>query len=109
MDVVSVSLIRFLSNMRSELWDTCLCVCVAPQNKDGGFLVRDSSKPGKYTVSLFTKSGGSVRSQTLHYLLLICLATFVKCNQQDSFVCEHISKEHFVMKAETEGHTGREM
>uniref|UniRef100_A0A672I070 Tyrosine-protein kinase n=1 Tax=Salarias fasciatus TaxID=181472 RepID=A0A672I070_SALFA len=28
------------------------------RNKDGGFLVRDSSKAGKYTVSLLTKSGG---------------------------------------------------
>uniref|UniRef100_A0A3Q1H0X1 Tyrosine-protein kinase n=1 Tax=Anabas testudineus TaxID=64144 RepID=A0A3Q1H0X1_ANATE len=31
------------------------------ENKDGGFLVRDSSKAGKYTVSLFTKGGGSCR------------------------------------------------
>uniref|UniRef100_A0A3Q3JAS9 Tyrosine-protein kinase n=1 Tax=Monopterus albus TaxID=43700 RepID=A0A3Q3JAS9_MONAL len=34
------------------------------ENKDGGFLVRDSSKAGKYTVSLFSKggeSGGSCR------------------------------------------------
>lgn len=30
------------------------------QNKDGGFLVRDSSKAGKYTVSLFAKSGAWV-------------------------------------------------
>lgn len=29
------------------------------QNKDGGFLVRDSGKfTGKYTVSVFTKAGG---------------------------------------------------
>uniref|UniRef100_A0A8D0D611 Tyrosine-protein kinase n=1 Tax=Sander lucioperca TaxID=283035 RepID=A0A8D0D611_SANLU len=28
------------------------------KNKDGGFLIRDSSKAGKYTVSLFTKGGG---------------------------------------------------
>uniref|UniRef100_A0A7N8YMX1 Tyrosine-protein kinase n=1 Tax=Mastacembelus armatus TaxID=205130 RepID=A0A7N8YMX1_9TELE len=28
------------------------------ENKDGGFLVRDSSKAGKYTVSLFSKGGG---------------------------------------------------
>uniref|UniRef100_A0A3B5PSL6 Tyrosine-protein kinase n=1 Tax=Xiphophorus maculatus TaxID=8083 RepID=A0A3B5PSL6_XIPMA len=27
------------------------------ENKDGGFLMRDSSKAGKYTVSLLTKSG----------------------------------------------------
>uniref|UniRef100_A0A8C7XMH6 Tyrosine-protein kinase n=1 Tax=Oryzias sinensis TaxID=183150 RepID=A0A8C7XMH6_9TELE len=31
------------------------------ENKDGGFMVRDSSKAGKYTVSLFAKSGGSCR------------------------------------------------
>lgn len=34
--------------------------CVISQNKDGGFLVRDSSKAGKYTVSLFSKGGGWV-------------------------------------------------
>uniref|UniRef100_A0A3P8NEX6 Tyrosine-protein kinase n=1 Tax=Astatotilapia calliptera TaxID=8154 RepID=A0A3P8NEX6_ASTCA len=28
------------------------------RNKDGGFLVRDSSKAGKYTVSLLTRGGG---------------------------------------------------
>uniref|UniRef100_A0AAQ4QYI0 Tyrosine-protein kinase n=1 Tax=Gasterosteus aculeatus aculeatus TaxID=481459 RepID=A0AAQ4QYI0_GASAC len=28
------------------------------KNKDGGFLIRDSSKAGKYTVSLFSKGGG---------------------------------------------------
>lgn len=37
-------------------------VCFVSQNKDGGFLVRDSSKAGKYTVSLLTKIGGYVRS-----------------------------------------------
>lgn len=32
----------------------------ALQNKDGGFLVRDSSKAGKYTVSVFSRVGGWV-------------------------------------------------
>uniref|UniRef100_A0A6Q2X9C9 Tyrosine-protein kinase n=1 Tax=Esox lucius TaxID=8010 RepID=A0A6Q2X9C9_ESOLU len=32
------------------------------ENKDGGFLVRDSSKVGKYTVSVFTKAGESAGS-----------------------------------------------
>uniref|UniRef100_A0A8C6LFE5 Tyrosine-protein kinase n=1 Tax=Nothobranchius furzeri TaxID=105023 RepID=A0A8C6LFE5_NOTFU len=35
------------------------------ENKDGGFLVRDSSKAGKYTVSLLTKGGGASQ-QYLH-------------------------------------------
>lgn len=37
------------------------------QNKDGGFLVRDSSKAGKYTVSLLTKGGGWVSSAVLKH------------------------------------------
>ncbi|XP_036403964.1 tyrosine-protein kinase BTK [Megalops cyprinoides] len=37
------------------------------ENKDGGFLVRDSSKAGKYTVSLFTKSGGDTAGSCRHY------------------------------------------
>ncbi|KAL4631630.1 tyrosine-protein kinase BTK [Arapaima gigas] len=37
------------------------------ENKDGGFLVRDSSKAGKYTVSLFTKAGGDVTGSCRHY------------------------------------------
>ncbi|XP_029917792.1 tyrosine-protein kinase BTK isoform X2 [Myripristis murdjan] len=36
------------------------------ENKDGGFLVRDSSKAGKYTVSLFSK-GGDVAGVCRHY------------------------------------------
>ncbi|XP_075867905.1 tyrosine-protein kinase BTK isoform X2 [Nelusetta ayraudi] len=37
------------------------------KNKDGGFLVRYSSKAGKYTVSLFTKSGGETAGGCRHY------------------------------------------
>ncbi|XP_068182109.1 tyrosine-protein kinase BTK isoform X2 [Antennarius striatus] len=37
------------------------------ENKDGGFMVRDSSKTGKYTVSLFTKSGGEPGGSCRHY------------------------------------------
>ncbi|XP_068596304.1 tyrosine-protein kinase BTK [Brachionichthys hirsutus] len=37
------------------------------ENKDGSFLVRDSSKTGKYTVSLFTKSGGEPGGSCRHY------------------------------------------
>ncbi|KAK7922021.1 hypothetical protein WMY93_008923 [Mugilogobius chulae] len=37
------------------------------ENKDGGFLVRDSSKAGKYTVSLFSKSGGETNGSCRHY------------------------------------------
>lgn len=37
------------------------------ENKDGGFLVRDSSKAGKYTVSLFSKGGGEAGGSCRHY------------------------------------------
>ncbi|KAM4585827.1 tyrosine-protein kinase BTK [Fundulus diaphanus] len=37
------------------------------ENKDGGFLVRDSSKAGKYTVSLLTKSGVETGGSCRHY------------------------------------------
>uniref|UniRef100_A0A8C9Z7F6 Tyrosine-protein kinase n=1 Tax=Sander lucioperca TaxID=283035 RepID=A0A8C9Z7F6_SANLU len=37
------------------------------ENKDGGFLIRDSSKAGKYTVSLFTKGGGETNGSCRHY------------------------------------------
>ncbi|CAN9515179.1 unnamed protein product [Ophioblennius macclurei] len=37
------------------------------ENKDGGFLVRDSSKAGKYTVSLLTKAGGESIGSCRHY------------------------------------------
>ncbi|XP_066571117.1 tyrosine-protein kinase BTK [Amia ocellicauda] len=37
------------------------------ENKDGGFLVRDSSKSGKYTVSLYTKPGGDSPGTCKHY------------------------------------------
>lgn len=39
-------------------------MCAVSQNKDGGFLVRDSSRSGKYTVSLFSKVVGWVSSVT---------------------------------------------
>lgn len=37
-----------------------IIIWIVFQNKDGGFLVRDSSKTGKYTVSLFSRGGGWV-------------------------------------------------
>ncbi|XP_038137214.1 tyrosine-protein kinase BTK [Cyprinodon tularosa] len=37
------------------------------ENKDGGFLVRDSSKAGKYTVSLLTKGGMETGGSCRHY------------------------------------------
>ncbi|KAJ3587408.1 hypothetical protein NHX12_011005 [Muraenolepis orangiensis] len=37
------------------------------ENKDGGFLVRDSSKVGKYTVSVFTKISGETAGTCRHY------------------------------------------
>uniref|UniRef100_A0A8C9WKZ8 Tyrosine-protein kinase n=1 Tax=Scleropages formosus TaxID=113540 RepID=A0A8C9WKZ8_SCLFO len=40
---------------------------LSSQNKDGGFLVRDSSKAGKYTVSLFTKGLGDTMGACRHY------------------------------------------
>uniref|UniRef100_A0A8C2DGU4 Tyrosine-protein kinase n=1 Tax=Cyprinus carpio TaxID=7962 RepID=A0A8C2DGU4_CYPCA len=44
------------------------------QNKDGGFLVRDSGKfTGKYTVSVFTKAGGETAGSCRHYN--ICVTT----------------------------------
>ncbi|XP_039607338.1 tyrosine-protein kinase Tec isoform X2 [Polypterus senegalus] len=37
------------------------------EDKEGGFMVRESSQPGTYTVSLFTKSSGEGASQVRHY------------------------------------------
>ncbi|XP_013859286.1 tyrosine-protein kinase BTK isoform X2 [Austrofundulus limnaeus] len=37
------------------------------ENKDGGFMVRDSSKAGKYTVSLLTKASGEITGSCRHY------------------------------------------
>lgn len=42
------------------------------ENKDGGFLVRDSGKfTGKYTVSVFTKAGGETSGSCRHYNILL--------------------------------------
>ncbi|XP_055034387.1 tyrosine-protein kinase BTK isoform X1 [Misgurnus anguillicaudatus] len=42
------------------------------ENKDGGFLVRDSGKfTGKYTVSVFTKSGGEAVGSCRHYNICV--------------------------------------
>uniref|UniRef100_A0A8K9VAR1 Tyrosine-protein kinase n=1 Tax=Oncorhynchus mykiss TaxID=8022 RepID=A0A8K9VAR1_ONCMY len=40
----------------------CVCEC----DKEGGFMVRDSSKPGAYTVSLYTKSNSCVTIRHYH-------------------------------------------
>ncbi|XP_027692313.1 tyrosine-protein kinase Tec isoform X3 [Vombatus ursinus] len=37
------------------------------EDKEGGFIVRDSSQPGMYTVSLYTKFGGEGSSGFRHY------------------------------------------
>ncbi|MBV95406.1 Tyrosine-protein kinase Tec, partial [Eschrichtius robustus] len=37
------------------------------EDKEGGFMVRDSSQPGMYTVSLYTKFGGEGSSGFRHY------------------------------------------
>ncbi|XP_067891899.1 tyrosine-protein kinase Tec [Heterodontus francisci] len=37
------------------------------EDKEGGFVVRDSSQPGTYTVSLYTKFGGEGNGSTRHY------------------------------------------
>ncbi|XP_065553750.1 tyrosine-protein kinase Tec isoform X2 [Lathamus discolor] len=37
------------------------------EDKEGGFVVRDSSQPGLYTVSLYTKFGGEGSSGIRHY------------------------------------------
>ncbi|MBN3303803.1 TEC kinase, partial [Amia calva] len=37
------------------------------EDKEGGFMVRDSSHPGAYTVSLFTKSAGESSASVRHY------------------------------------------
>ncbi|XP_031647479.1 tyrosine-protein kinase Tec isoform X1 [Oncorhynchus kisutch] len=37
------------------------------EDKEGGFMVRDSSKPGAYTVSLYTKSAGEGGAAIRHY------------------------------------------
>lgn len=42
-----------------QLKTTCTKLSMlAFQDKEGGFVVRDSSQPGLYTVSLYTKFGG---------------------------------------------------
>ncbi|KAJ8266517.1 hypothetical protein GJAV_G00131350 [Gymnothorax javanicus] len=41
------------------------------ENKDGGFLVRDSSKAGRYTVSVYTKLGGETVGSCKHYNIFI--------------------------------------
>lgn len=42
------------------------------ENKDGGFLVRDSGKfTGKYTVSVFTKAGGETVGTCRHYNICV--------------------------------------
>uniref|UniRef100_A0A673VMS3 Tyrosine-protein kinase n=1 Tax=Salmo trutta TaxID=8032 RepID=A0A673VMS3_SALTR len=56
-----------------NIYGSVLCVCepvltVAwPLDKEGGFIVRDSSKPGAYTVSLYTKSVGYGGAAIRHY------------------------------------------
>ncbi|KAJ8383036.1 hypothetical protein SKAU_G00038140 [Synaphobranchus kaupii] len=37
------------------------------EDKEGGFMVRDSSSPGAFTVSLYTKSAGEGASSVRHY------------------------------------------
>ncbi|KAI1883619.1 hypothetical protein AGOR_G00233440 [Albula goreensis] len=37
------------------------------EDKEGGFMVRDSSNPGAFTVSLYTKSAGEGTSSIRHY------------------------------------------
>ncbi|XP_005992059.1 tyrosine-protein kinase BTK [Latimeria chalumnae] len=39
------------------------------EGKDGGFIVRDSSRPGKYTVSVFTKATGEPNGMIRHYVV----------------------------------------
>ncbi|KAF4026882.1 hypothetical protein G4228_018792 [Cervus hanglu yarkandensis] len=39
------------------------------QGKEGGFIVRDSSKAGKYTVSVFAKSTGEPQGVIRHYVV----------------------------------------
>ncbi|XP_029463232.1 tyrosine-protein kinase BTK [Rhinatrema bivittatum] len=39
------------------------------EGKEGGFIVRDSSKAGKYTVSVFTKSSVEPQGCTRHYVV----------------------------------------
>ncbi|XP_063042669.1 tyrosine-protein kinase Tec [Engraulis encrasicolus] len=39
------------------------------EDKEGGFMVRDSSSPGKYTVSLYTKSSGDGVPVVRHYYI----------------------------------------
>uniref|UniRef100_A0AAQ6IEW5 Tyrosine-protein kinase n=1 Tax=Anabas testudineus TaxID=64144 RepID=A0AAQ6IEW5_ANATE len=46
----------------------CLCLCRLLQDKEGAFIVRDSSTPGTYTVSLYTKSvTGEGSASIKHY------------------------------------------
>uniref|UniRef100_A0AAZ3QLJ3 Tyrosine-protein kinase n=1 Tax=Oncorhynchus tshawytscha TaxID=74940 RepID=A0AAZ3QLJ3_ONCTS len=42
----------------------CVCLCVC--DKDGGFMIRDSSNPGTYTVSLYAKSAGGAVIRHYH-------------------------------------------
>lgn len=39
------------------------------EGKEGGFIVRDSSKAGKYTVSVFAKSTGDPQGMIRHYVV----------------------------------------
>ncbi|KAL7885995.1 hypothetical protein AOLI_G00062900 [Acnodon oligacanthus] len=55
------------------------------ENKDGGFLVRDSGRyTGKYTVSVFTKGGGENVGGCRHYNILT--------TQQDRF---YLAEKHY--------------
>uniref|UniRef100_A0A665VMF7 Tyrosine-protein kinase n=1 Tax=Echeneis naucrates TaxID=173247 RepID=A0A665VMF7_ECHNA len=53
----------YCKNMNRSQAETLL----KTENKDGGFLVRDSSKAGKYTVSLFSKGGLETGGSCRHY------------------------------------------
>uniref|UniRef100_A0A8C9ZY58 Tyrosine-protein kinase n=1 Tax=Sander lucioperca TaxID=283035 RepID=A0A8C9ZY58_SANLU len=49
-------------------YNLCLCLCRPLQDKEGAFIVRDSSTPGTYTVSLYAKSAAGEGSAAIkHY------------------------------------------
>uniref|UniRef100_A0A7M4ERH3 non-specific protein-tyrosine kinase n=1 Tax=Crocodylus porosus TaxID=8502 RepID=A0A7M4ERH3_CROPO len=68
---------NYVTEARDSLEILILCSashCCIFQGKEGGFIVRDStSKTGKYTVSVYTKSSGDLQGTIRHYV--VCCTT----------------------------------
>uniref|UniRef100_A0A8B9HAW9 Tyrosine-protein kinase n=1 Tax=Astyanax mexicanus TaxID=7994 RepID=A0A8B9HAW9_ASTMX len=55
-----------VSNL-SSLMCVCLCMFVCVKERDGGFIVRESSQPNSYTVSVYTKALSLGTGDVRHY------------------------------------------